>query len=441
MVGAGRAYDYDSSESVGSFIATRSLLDPFRRQLQFNNHPFFSFLEHLVYSAGGSSETAMRVLPTAAAAATVGLVVGWIVGRWGWLAGLAGGLLLAANPTFASLGRSVRGYSLLTLALVCATVLLERLLVERRGGEGIAYTTALAIAIATHLYALCVLLGHVLVVVVRREADRRWLLRWVAAVVVGGLAYSGMAGRMVAAARSEQHRFQSAFPLHVGAAVLGSTPAAIAVVACLTCLGLLRARRSALAALAVVVAVLGVDWAVVAPTDLYPRFLVWLIPVAAVAAAAAIRRSAWLLGPAVVAAVAMVAVDIPNWTVQPLPGPAAAELLGDARQLDATTCALPDVRGLLMAYTAPPAEVKDPRSLARCTLAIASPVAARALRAAARRSFPHRWLLVARTSLVVYARFPRTYFEERGSGRIATSSVGPLGSRVQHQTRTERSPL
>ena len=158
MVGAGRAYDYDSSESVGSFIATRSLLDPFRRQLQFNNHPFFSFLEHLVYSAGGSSETAMRVLPTAAAAATVGLVVGWIVGRWGWLAGLAGGLLLAANPTFASLGRSVRGYSLLTLALVCVTVLLERLLVERRGGEGIAYTTALAIAIATHLYAMCVLL-------------------------------------------------------------------------------------------------------------------------------------------------------------------------------------------------------------------------------------------------------------------------------------------
>jgi hypothetical protein len=71
MVGAERSYDYGSSESVGAFIATRSLLDPFRRQFQFNNHPLFSFLEHLVFSAGGVSETALRALPEAAAATTV----------------------------------------------------------------------------------------------------------------------------------------------------------------------------------------------------------------------------------------------------------------------------------------------------------------------------------------------------------------------------------
>src|SRR5438445_10156212 len=90
LVGSGRSYDYDSSETVGSFIATRSLLDPFRRQLQFNNHPLFSFLEHLVYSAGGKNEAALRVVPAADGAATVGL--------------------LAANPTYAELSRSVRGY-------------------------------------------------------------------------------------------------------------------------------------------------------------------------------------------------------------------------------------------------------------------------------------------------------------------------------------------
>src|SRR6266700_1535169 len=43
MIGAGRSYDYDSSETVGTFVATPSLLDPLRRQLGFNNHPLFSF--------------------------------------------------------------------------------------------------------------------------------------------------------------------------------------------------------------------------------------------------------------------------------------------------------------------------------------------------------------------------------------------------------------
>jgi hypothetical protein len=63
MVAAGRSYDYDSSETVGAFVATPSLLDPLRRQIAFNNHPLFSLLEHMVYSAGGTSEATLRVLP------------------------------------------------------------------------------------------------------------------------------------------------------------------------------------------------------------------------------------------------------------------------------------------------------------------------------------------------------------------------------------------
>src|SRR2546429_6711180 len=61
LLGSGRNYDYDSSETVGMFVATRSLLDPFRRQDVFNNHPLLSFVDHLVYSAGLQGPTALRV--------------------------------------------------------------------------------------------------------------------------------------------------------------------------------------------------------------------------------------------------------------------------------------------------------------------------------------------------------------------------------------------
>ena len=121
-LGSGRAYDYDSSESVGSFIATGSLLDPFRRQLQFNNHPLFSFIEHVVYAFGGHSESALRSLPIIFGAVTVGIVCYWAANMWGLSAGVTAAALLAANPTFAELSRSVRGYSLLTLCAVSSTL-------------------------------------------------------------------------------------------------------------------------------------------------------------------------------------------------------------------------------------------------------------------------------------------------------------------------------
>jgi len=42
LPGSGSAFDYDGSVTIDQFIRTGSLLDPFRRQVVFNNHPGFS---------------------------------------------------------------------------------------------------------------------------------------------------------------------------------------------------------------------------------------------------------------------------------------------------------------------------------------------------------------------------------------------------------------
>src|ERR1700681_1808524 len=53
-IGARRAYDLDSSITVGFFVATKSPWDAFTQSFTLTNHVFFSFLDHLVYSVTGS---------------------------------------------------------------------------------------------------------------------------------------------------------------------------------------------------------------------------------------------------------------------------------------------------------------------------------------------------------------------------------------------------
>ncbi len=191
VVGAGRSYDYDSSWTVGTFVATPSLLDPLRRQQGFNNHPLFSLLEHVVYSGGGRSEAAMRVLPAVFAAATVVLLVLWAGRRFGLFAGGSAGLLVAANPLFADEARAVRGYSLLCLCALASTLLLVRLLERDEAGGGVAYLLAVAAGIATHLYMLVVVVARIAAVLAARRLSRRWLVRSAAAILLGGSVYAG----------------------------------------------------------------------------------------------------------------------------------------------------------------------------------------------------------------------------------------------------------
>ena len=63
-LGLARGFDLDSSITTSFFIATKSVGDAFTTGFVFNNHVFFSFLDHLVYSATGSQAPwLLRLLP------------------------------------------------------------------------------------------------------------------------------------------------------------------------------------------------------------------------------------------------------------------------------------------------------------------------------------------------------------------------------------------
>jgi len=419
-LGSGRAYDYDSSESVGSFIATRSLLDPFRRQLQFNNHPFFSFVDHLVYSAGGHSPTALRAAPIVFGAATVGIVAYWAAHRWGLTAGVAAAAVLAANPMFAELSRSVRGYSLLSLCAVVSTLLLVRLLDDPRRGLTVVYELVVAVAVATHLYALFLVVGHVAIVVARRKFGREWAAAWCSALLFGLSAYAAIAPGMLSAAAREHGLFQPGFPAAVASGLLGSSSLAVALLAALLMYATVRGTpRELVIGNATVTVALAAVW-LSSPQDLYPRFLVWLVPGIALLVASSTRHSRLAPLLACVAVAAMIHVDGRNWTADPVPSLQAARTVDATRRDNDRPCVLPNIRGALMGYTRPPAEVSDPAQFTYCGIVLGTAFDPHSLRIAARAAFPYHWTLPAETPYIVYSRERRTH----GHHRLPVTGVG-----------------
>src|SRR5687768_2711489 len=84
-IGAGRAFNLDAAATVANFVVTPSLLDPFTEQIVYNNHVLFSFVDHLVYSATGSSDEAvLRALPIVAAGLALGVLARELAPRFGW---------------------------------------------------------------------------------------------------------------------------------------------------------------------------------------------------------------------------------------------------------------------------------------------------------------------------------------------------------------------
>ncbi|TML83648.1 MAG: hypothetical protein E6G09_08485 [Actinobacteria bacterium] len=290
LVGSGRSYDYDSSETVGSFIATPSLLDPFRRQLVYNNHPLFSFLDHLVYSAGGRSALDLRILPILFGAAVVAIVVA-----------------------------------------VVSTLLVDRLLTKPRRSLSAAYIVVVAAGIATHVYMLLLLLGQIGIVVARSGATRAWLTRWAAAIVLGALAYVDIGAAMVRSASRAGHVFRPRFPLALLTTLLGGTRTPLVVLGLLALVGAAAVfSRALLMSAAAVTAGVLVIWLWLAPLELYPRFLIWLAPPAALAVAVAVRRFPLALPLVAAAAFLMVRLDAAHWSQDPLPDRQAAVLVRDS---------------------------------------------------------------------------------------------------------------
>jgi len=151
----------------------RSLLDPLRRQIQLNNHPLFSLLEHVVWSLGFHTESDLRVLPIVSGALTV--------------ASSPRGARVVGDPSPACV--PVRSLLRIRCSPIChapfaatacsasgavrvdpAPVAAGRVGAGARSSMGgIAYVVFVAAGISTHLYGCAVLIVHALIVVARRD--------------------------------------------------------------------------------------------------------------------------------------------------------------------------------------------------------------------------------------------------------------------------------
>jgi uncharacterized membrane protein len=309
LVSADRGFSYDESLTFGAFVS-QGWLTPFAEQVVHNNHPLFSFLEHVVFATGGTSEQSQRLLPAGFAAVNVGLVGWWCARRWGLLSGLLGAMTLFVLPLTVSMAREVRGYSLLVLAATASTMLLISMLEGNdRPLAKIGYVLTIAVGVATHLYMAPVLLSHLGLLVARRAMTLQRLQLMLLGGVIGLLAHLQIPPDL------SQRRFVPDFPIESAQTVLGDNPFAVVVLGGCAAAALLAHRRDLLMIVLPVASVATV-WLIAQPLHLYPRFLAWTVPGVAGATAWAVARQRWMIAPVLLVIVSL----LPNLAPEPEPG-------------------------------------------------------------------------------------------------------------------------
>lgn len=406
FLGAGRALDYDGSVTVGWFVRHGSLLDVFRTTYAFNNHPYFSFVEHLVWSAGGHGEAALRVVPIGCAAVTVGIVVAWSGRRWGTIQGVVAGSVLAANPMYAQLSRSVRGYSLMVLGCTVATLVLIDALGRNGSVTGLQtaiYVTAFGVAIGTQMYAVVVLAAHVAVLIAAHHCDGAWRRRIEGLIAIGVLPYVTTFRQLIQSAHTRSGTFQPRFPLVAARELLGHEYVAVIalgtlIVCAFSAFGVPRRLGSASAAIATELVIV---WVVLHPLDLYPRFVVWLVPAVAVGAAFAVARRPWALTLASIAVVAMVLSQASSWTTDPIASRQVARIVEAARASGAQPCAAGYSGEVILGYTRPVPSAETTSELAGCDLVFGDVDTSERELAAFACHFAHRETLPGISKIVV----------------------------------------
>jgi mannosyltransferase len=131
---------------------------------------------HLWITIFGDSATAMRVPSVIAMTGTAAVVA--LTGRrlGGAGAGLAGGLVFALIPGVSRYAQEARPYALAAFFAALATLLLLRALELPRWQRWGGYALALAAAGACNLVALCLLAGHVIIVLAGCRRQTRAIL-------------------------------------------------------------------------------------------------------------------------------------------------------------------------------------------------------------------------------------------------------------------------
>jgi len=421
LIGSGRSFGYDAAATFANFVATPNLVDAFAvhsalpsiplKYIASNDHVFLSLVSHVIYSLTGSrSEVVYRLVPALAAGGTVGVSAAVLAKRFGLMAGACAGIFIATNPLFVENSRDLRGYSVAALLALLATISLSP---PGRGlgrGARVVYAVLMGLAIATHVFAVVVLVAHVVWIGLRRSWPelRKLAPAWIAALAIGVVANANIEVMEFVQHGFPSSQFDPTFPRDLVLFLLGA-PVLLAVGLWLSTvgLGLWAVRREPLvwASIAVVAAVVAVRWLVLQPAYLYPRFFAFLIPGIAFLVAAAIQR--WkVLAPVVLAgAVAAVVAQAPGYTQDPLALPQAAAELDRAQAAGGTACVIHSDESVLAAYTTRFKVVTTADELAGCDeVVVVSWNVDLALRDLAAQAFPRRMLLPASYPAVVLGR-------------------------------------
>ncbi|MFC6014771.1 glycosyltransferase family 39 protein [Plantactinospora solaniradicis] len=149
----------------------------------------YYLLMHAWIAVFGDSVLALR-LPSALAMAGAAALTTLLGARlFGPRVGLLGGLLLAVLPSTSRYGQEARPYALVTLLAVLATLLLVRALHRPTWPRWLGYAATLAALGLANLFAVSLLAGHAIAVLLDRQGHRRGgvPVRWVVAVGAAGL--------------------------------------------------------------------------------------------------------------------------------------------------------------------------------------------------------------------------------------------------------------
>jgi len=379
LPGADRTLDYDSAQTVGSYVRTPSLVDAVSSQRLFNNHPALSLLEHGVHTLTGSdADWVLRLAPIGFAAVTVALLVAVLRRHLGTSPAVCAGLVVATNPTVVELSRAVRGYSLLLLCGVASSAALARLIASQEGAAGPAraagpvYVVAVAVGLATHLYMAPILLGQVAVVVARRASTHAWVKRWILGCGLGGVVYLVLLDDLLEASGAGGRRFKADFPGRLVEVVGGTAPAAVLLaVAFGVGAWSLRRRRDLRAATLLVGGAVAFTWLVVASVHLEARFHVWLVPAVAAVVAVGVRRVPALAVVVVLAAGINAASLVDGYTADPSALPELAEIVDRAEGAGLDACIAPYTVLAIDAYT-DHLTIAGPDDLAACDVLVAA---------------------------------------------------------------------
>lgn len=410
LVHARRAYTYDEAVTVARFASAPRLTAAFTTEFVFNNHPAFSFALAVVHHVGLTGPLWMRAVPATIGAATVALLAGWTTRRLGVAAGVAAGALLATNALYVGLVRTARGYGLLAFAGLVATIALT----EGRDQPSwhAVYAAAIALGIATHLYAVLVVAAHGAYIVGARRF--RWLVPLAAGCAAGAVAYAWTWHVLLDTSRAHRGAQNREFLRDAAQSILGQQRVTIVLV-----IGLLGAGAAAswarrppvLAAIGAPVAVVLFVWKVQRPDYLYPRFLVVAVVAVAGGVALAVARWRWLLVPALIAAAVALGPQLSRLD-EHTPTATAAAYVVRARALRLQPCVVGSAA--LPAYGTSALEFVTAADTARCDVVLRIGSWRDDVLRAVRPEYRYRW---ADGRLRVLSDAPRAEFARAGTVR------------------------